>query len=113
MPHHLLMSEGAAITKNPYHNHLQALIPTLPQKFNFNGTSAQCSNFFHPNTTCIRVFPTEDCYIKFGSDPTATSNDVFCPGGIIQYFGVSPDNDNKIAAIQSSTAGTLHIFEGL
>ena len=59
----------------------------------------------------MRLFCTQDAYVAFGANPTAnTTSSMFLPGGIIEYYGVTPST--KIAVIQSTAAGTLYITEG-
>lgn len=107
------MSGGANINREVNIEHLPALVPKNPQKVNFNAVSAE-SVAFDSSSTCIRIFPTQDCYIKISTgSPTATTNDVFCPGGVIQYFGVMPNGIYKIAVIRDIYDGILHIIEGL
>lgn len=88
----------------------QCLFPGTSQQVTVTGTSAQ-SAAFESTTRVIRVFATVDMYIKMGSNPTAAVTDCFVPGGVIQYFGVIPGE--KLAAIRSSSSGTLHITEGV
>lgn len=89
----------------------QALIPGFPQKVTISGSSDR-SGAFQAGCSVIRFFPTVDCYVAFGASPTATTDDIFCPGGIIQYFGVNPSDE--IAVIQAGAdSGILHIVEGL
>lgn len=87
----------------------QAIVPGIKQSVPVTASS-EASAAFDANTTIIRIFSTVDCFIEFGDNPTATSSSHFCPGGVIQYFGVH--NYSKIAAIRSTTSGTLYIMEG-
>lgn len=110
------MSRGARITRDTHTGQLPAIEPSIAQKILISAASVQSAAFAidptdFKGTTVIRVFPTKDCYIKMGDNPTATTSDFFCPGGILQYFGVEPGQ--KIAVIQDTTAGVLHIMEGL
>lgn len=79
------------------------------QTISFTGSS-QASNATGAFVTIVRVFATKDCFLNFGSAPTAASTDMFLPAGIIEYFGMIPGE--KIAAIRSSDNGTLYITEG-
>lgn len=105
------MSLGAHLSTGA--NTLPALIPSLPQKVTVGGSSNQSAAFAN-TCTIIRIFPTVDCYIDIGIDPSADTNSVFCPGGIIQYFGINRDTSAsiKLAVIQDSTSGIMHIVEG-
>lgn len=63
------------------------------------------------STTLVRIFATQDCFIKVGVNPTAIANSsMFVPGGIIDFIGVQPGD--KIAVIRSSSDGTLYLTEG-
>ena len=84
-------------------------IGRVHQKVSFTGTSAQSSAV---DCTMIGLFATQDCWIVFGSNPTAASNNGSCrflPGGIQFHFRIK-DGD-KIAVIQDSASGDLHIAE--
>lgn len=87
----------------------QTLYPSAPQKVTITSSSTQ-SSAFSANVSVIRIFPTSNCYVKFGSNPTATTSDIYCPGGILQFFGVIPGE--KVAVIQDTASGTLHVVEG-
>src|ERR1041385_3502741 len=90
---------------------VQAIGPSISQKLDFTGTSAQ-SAAFAAGTSVIRLFATQDCFIKIGGNPTAVVDGVdshFIPGGIIQYFLVR--GTQKLAAISNGTDGTLRIIE--
>lgn len=88
----------------------QAIIPTNSQFLNFSTVSAQ-STALSSTATIVRLFATQDCYVRISLNPTASnSNSLFLPGGIVEYFGVSPLH--KIAAIRSSADGVLYITEG-
>lgn len=89
----------------------QTFKPGSSQKVSFTGTSAQ-SSALGGYTKIVRLFATEDCWIKMGTDPTAAASaatSTFVPGGIIQYFVTKPGD--KIAVIRDTTSGSLHILE--
>jgi len=90
-------------------NTFQTLYPSSPQKLTVTSSSTQ-SAAFGESVSVVRLFSTKDCYVKFGSTPTATSSDIFLPGGIIQFFGVVPGE--KLAVIRDTADGVLHILEG-
>ena len=79
------------------------------QSVAFTGTSAAITNAFGAGVTVIRVVSTTDCFIKFGSAPTATTSDMPLIANVVEYFGASPGV--KIAAIQKASAGTLYVTE--
>ena len=92
---------------------IQAIGPGVSQRLSFTGTSAQ-SSAVGVNTRLVQLFATEDCWVVFGTNPTAAVNDgssFFLPGGIFLYYGIS--GSAKIAAIQDSTSGYLHIIEAV
>lgn len=61
-------------------------------------------------TTHVRLCATSDCYVLFGSNPTATAaNGTLLPAGAAEYFAV--DALDKVSVIQVSAAGTLNITE--
>lgn len=112
------MSRGGLVNKDVHRQQLNCLQPRVAQKISFAAVSVQSAAFYNvsenESTTMIRFFPTSDCYIATGDSPTAVSggnsSSFFCPGGVIQYFGV--ERGSKIAVIQDTTAGDLHILEG-
>lgn len=91
----------------------QAIIPGTCQKVSYTGTAAQ-SSALSLATTIIQLYATTDCWVKFGSNPTAVANDgtsLFLPGGMILYYGITPGN--KLSVIRDSTSGDLHVIEGV
>lgn len=81
------------------------------QQVTFSGTSAQ-SSAFAATTKKVSLVSSQDCYIKFGTNPTATAGagSFFLPAKVVVKFGVEPGE--KVAAIQSSAGGILSIAEG-
>ena len=88
----------------------QVMIPGTALKRTFNGTSAQ-SAAVGAGTTVVELRADEDCYFKFGADPTASATTNFLAADETRYYGIEPGW--KIAVIQFSGAGTLYITEGL
>ena len=88
---------------------LDAIFLAAPQQRTFTGTSAQ-SAALSASCSVVRLFATQDCFILFGANPTALTTSHFLPAGVVEYFGCA--GGDKIAAIQSSVAGTLYISEG-
>lgn len=94
----------------------QTIKPGKCQKIDFTNTSKQ-STAFASTTTLIRVFPTQDCFVKIGANPTAVAaaegstveDTIFLPGGLVDFIGVEPGE--KIAVVRNATSGTLHITE--
>lgn len=87
--------------------------PTNPQqKVSFTGTAAS-SNAVKANTRVVVLYATEDCWVKFGTAPTAVANDgssIFIPAANYRPFVVGASD--KVSVIQDSAGGDLHITEG-
>ncbi len=88
----------------------EALEPGPSQSITFSGVSTQ-STAFSSKTSIIRIFCTQDCFLSFGPNPTATTSGYFLPAGIIDFVGVN--QGPFVAVIQSTQAGTLYVTEGL
>ena len=88
---------------------IQAVAPGTTQTITTSGSSAAISTAFATGTTVVRIVATEDVNIKFGSAPTATTNDPFVPANQVEYFKVTAGE--KVAAIQNSAAGTCYVTE--
>ncbi len=97
--------ESGSFAKNVF----QAIVPGDSHTRSVGASSAQSAQV-GTKTSIVRLFCTVDCFIKIGANPTAAATDMFLPGGIIEYYGCNPGD--KVAAIQSSTGGTLYITEG-
>jgi hypothetical protein len=108
------MSQGPKLTdaslRDVRAGNFQAIVAGTSSTVAFTASSVQ-SSAFGAETTIIRVISTEDCFLKFGANPTAATTDMFLPSGAIGYFGVTAGE--KVAAIRSSASGTLYITEGL
>lgn len=89
----------------------QAIVPGVSQTITTSGSSTQ-SALLQNATSIVRLFSTTDCFVAFGTNPTATTSSLFLPGGIIDYVGIPEQQKYKIAAIQSTAAGKLYITEG-
>lgn len=84
--------------------------PKTTQKVAYTGTSARTANPVGNFIQVVRLIATSACYVKEGtSTVTATTNDMYLPAGVAEYFIVSPGN--YIAAIQVSAGGTLDVTE--
>ena len=55
----------------------------------------------------VRVVSTTDCFVAFGSNPTASNTSVFLPAGKPEYFVC--ETTDKVAAVQVSAGGNLYI----
>ena len=82
--------------------------PIVSQSVAYTGTAA-ASSAFNGRTQMVRLRATTDCYIAFGSAPTATSSNHFLPANETQDFVVTAVD--KVSAIRSSVDGTLLVSE--
>lgn len=96
--------------KNQSNDTLQVVSLGSSQNVSYTGTAAS-STAFASTTTVVRLVSTSDCYVVFGSNPTATTSSSFLPVGVVEYFLVTPGQ--KVSAIQLSAAGSLNVTECL
>lgn len=93
---------------------------TLDSTLRFSGTSqvlsvgaasAAVTNGVSANIHDVRVVSTTNCWVTFGTAPTASAaaGSIYLPAGVVEYFHVSPGQ--KLAAIQDSGSGTLSLAE--
>lgn len=90
----------------------QAIYPGRSQRLSVGGSSTQSLSLLSA-TTIVELFATTDCWVVFGANPTASVNDgssFFLAAGLFKCYGVQPGV--KIAVMQDSTSGDLHIIEG-
>lgn len=87
----------------------------LPMKPSFQPSqvvaydSSTQSSALNARTTVVRLVATTNCHVKFGSNPTATTSDIYLPAGVVEYFKVSASD--KVAAIKNADAGNLYVTE--
>jgi hypothetical protein len=79
------------------------------QVVSFTSTSTPNTTAFQAGTNVVRVVASTHCHIAFAGTPTATTNSVKLPPNVPEYFAVTPGQ--KIAAIRTTTSGTLHVTE--
>lgn len=79
------------------------------QKVSYSGTAGTIGNAVSRKAKVVRVVATTSCYIAFGSNPTATANDIYLPADVVEYWQIQPEH--KVSAIQVSSAGVLHVME--
>jgi len=72
-------------------------------------TTAAIDNAIGSGTNKVRVVVTTAAYIKIGESPTATTSDVYMPADSPEYFTISAGE--KVAAVQVSSGGNLHVTE--
>ena len=90
----------------------QAIYPGASQKVSIGASSAQSASV-GSGTTVVELFATTDCWVSFGASPTAVASpgsSFFLAAGLFKYYGIQPGA--KIAVIQESSSGDLHIIEG-
>lgn len=60
----------------------------------------------------VRLVATTDCFVLFGTAPTALNDgtSIFLPANQPAFFGIDPAH--KISALQVSAGGTLYITPG-
>ncbi len=94
------------------HETFETIIPGVSQLIAVSNASVQGSAL-GISTTVVRLFATNDCYIKLGANPTALADgtSMFVPGGIVDFIGVTPGD--KIAVIRYASNGSLFVTEGL
>jgi hypothetical protein len=78
------------------------------QNVTVSGASAQSAPFIQ-GARLVRLVSTTDCYVAFGTNPTAVATSVLLPAGQPEYFAVKPGW--RVAAIQATAGGTLNIAE--
>lgn len=84
------------------------LRPTATQNVAFTAASAQ-STATASSTIIVRLAATQDCYVAFGTNPTAAVGAMLIKAGTVDYFKSYPGE--KIAAISAGTDGILNIAE--
>jgi len=80
------------------------------QKKDYSSTSVQ-SSAFGASTHLVRLVATTNCYVAFGTDPTADTSSLLLIANVPEFFGVKPGE--KVAVLRSASDGTLSIAEGL
>lgn len=95
-----------------FNNPIQAMGIGVTQVVNFGLSSVATNNALSKNTIIVRLVATTACFVKISTGtPTATASDMFLPAGVPEYFGVNGYQTVKVAALQSSAAGTLYVTE--
>jgi hypothetical protein len=79
------------------------------QVVSFTSTSTANTTAFQAGTQVVRVIPSTACHIRFAQSPTALTTDPKLPANAAEYFVVTPGQ--KIAAIRTTTSGSLYVTE--
>ncbi len=91
----------------------QCISPGTSQALAVGGSSVQ-SALPQTGVTIVRLFSTADCFVAFGSNPTAVvegASSMFLPAGIVEYFEIRIDE--KLAVISATAlTGKLYVTEG-
>ena len=91
----------------------QCISPGTSQVLTVGASSVQ-SALPQAGVTIVRLFSTADCFVAFGSNPTAAvegASSMFLPTGIVEYFETRIDE--KLAVIAAgATTGKLYLTEG-
>jgi hypothetical protein len=82
--------------------------PGTAQTVAISGSSTQ-SAAMGQYTSAVRLCATVDCYVAFGTNPTATSSSLYLPANVPEYFAVR--ESCEVAVLQVSTGGTLSVVE--
>lgn len=98
--------QANGIAKNAF----QCIYNGASQKVTYTGTAGTITNAVAAGVSVVRIVVTSDAFIKIGTSPTATANDIFIPANVPEYFGIK--TGEKVSAIQSSAGGTLYVTEG-
>ena len=78
-----------------------------PETHNINSTSAQ-SGVITTGSGLIRICTTAHCHIKFGTNPTATEEDLMLPADHVEIFAFK--SGEKVAFIHhGGGAGEINI----
>lgn len=83
--------------------------PVRTQIVAYTGTAGTIGNFTGAGINVVRITVTSIAHIAFGTAPTATTNDIYMPANVPEYFIVSPGS--KVSAVQVAAGGNLHVTE--
>ncbi len=75
----------------------------------FTSTSTAQTTAFVAGVNTVRVVASTQCHLAFGASPTATTSSPKLPANLPEYIVVTPGQ--KIAAIRTTTSGTLYVTE--
>lgn len=79
------------------------------QKVAVATASAATTNAVAATTEVIRVAVNTDCYMLFGTAPTATTSSHFLPAGTVELFQITPGH--KVAFIRNTADGVATVTE--
>lgn len=95
-----------------FNNPIQAMGIGVTQLVNFGLSSVATNNALSKNTIIVRLVSTTSCFVRISTGtPTATASDMLLIAGVPEYFAVDGYKTLKVAALQSTAAGTLYVTE--
>ena len=80
-----------------------------PQVVAVSSSSTQ-STAFAAGSHYARLVSTVNCYVAFGTNPTATSSSLYMVANVPEFFGITPAQ--KVAVLRVSGDGSLSVVEG-
>lgn len=80
-----------------------------PQVVSYDSTTQ--STAFATGSVFVRLVASTNCYIAFGTNPTATSAGICLIANVPEYFTVTAGQ--KVAALKVTVAGLLSCVEGV
>jgi hypothetical protein len=93
----LHITEFVSLGQDANGNVLKVGSPATTQVVTFSASTQSAA--FAISTTFIRVIADATVHLAFGSDPTATANDLWVPSATAEFFAVKPGH--KLAAFGS------------
>ena len=88
----------------------EVFMPSTNQTIAVGAASVAVTNAFGAYTTVVRLISTTACHIRLGGGtPTATTADPYLPANVDWFIEVAPGQ--RVAAIQNTAGGTLHVTE--
>ena len=97
----------ATLPKDTRGTNIQVLGIGTTQTFTVNATSAQSTAI--SNSNIVRILSTTNCHILMGTNPTATTSEIFISAFVPEYFEITVND--KIAAIRNTDDGIIYITE--
>ena len=104
------MSKPRSVDEIALWNGIITPIKLAQQKITVTGTAALSEAF---KTQVATIYASQDCWLTFGSSPTAAVNDgnsCFHPAGFIKAYRT--EIGEKLSVIRDTTNGVLHIQGG-
>jgi hypothetical protein len=99
----------STLSRDSYGGFAPTIRPGTAQNVTVVATSTQ-SAALPAGTTMVRLVSTQDCFVAFGPNPTATTSSTSLRSGVAEYFGVA--KGDLIAVIRASADGSLNITAG-